>query len=143
MNPIVKNILAAIAGWIGGSFINGALVQVGYLVYPLEGVDVTDFAALGEALSSAGPEHFIFPYLAHALGALVGGLIAYLIADGKHKKTMALVVGAIFLIGGIVVNVIIPAPTWFKALDIVTAYVPMAWLGGKIASAFGSKNNQV
>ena len=140
MNPILKNILAVIAGWIGGSMVNGGLVEVGYLVYPLEGVDVTDFAALGEALSTASAEHFIFPYIAHALGALVGGLIAYFIANEKHKMTMALVVGGVFLLGGIAVNVLIPAPTWFKALDILTAYIPMAWLGGKIASGLSRKN---
>ena len=140
MNPILKNILAVIAGWIGGSMINGALVQVGYSVYPLEGVDVNDFSMLGEALSTAGAEHFIFPYLAHALGTLIGALIAYLIASDKHKMTMALVVGAIFLLGGIAINIIIPGPTWFRALDILTAYIPMAWLGGKIASSFSSKN---
>ncbi len=140
MNPIVKNILAVIAGWLVGSMLNGGLVQLGYSVYPLEGVDVSDLEALGEALSTAGAEHFIFPYLAHALGTLVGALIAYLIASDKHKMTMAWVVGGIFLIGGIAVNIIIPAPTWFKALDVLTAYIPMAWLGGKIASSLSNKN---
>jgi len=138
-NPIVKNILAVIAGWLIGSFVNGGLVQVGYSVYPLEGVDTSDFAALGEALSTAGSEHFIFPYLAHALGALVGGLVAYLIADSKNKRNMALVVGLIFLLGGIAVNVMVPAPTWFKALDILTAYIPMAWIGSAIGGIFVKK----
>jgi len=27
----------------------------------------------------------------------------------------------------------IPGPTWFAAVDIVIAYIPMAWLGGKLA----------
>ena len=139
MNPILKNILAVLAGWIVGSIVNGGLVQVGYSVYPLEGVNVNDLNALADALSIAGSEHFIFPYLAHALGTLVRAMVAYLIANDKHKKTMALVVGAVFLIGGIAVNYLIPAPIWFKAVDILTAYIPMAWLGSLIGSKFGKK----
>lgn len=28
----------------------------------------------------------------------------------------------------------IPAPTWFIALDLVVAYIPMAWLGLTLAN---------
>jgi hypothetical protein len=45
---------------------------------------------------------------------------------------MAYVVGGFFLVGGIAASAMIPAPTWFKALDVVLAYLPMAWLGGRI-----------
>jgi len=31
------------------------------------------------------------------------------------------------------VNYMLPGPTWFAATDIVIAYIPMAWIGGKIA----------
>ena len=28
----------------------------------------------------------------------------------------------------------IPAPTWFKALDLLVAYLPMAWLATQIGA---------
>lgn len=135
MNPILKNILAVIAGWIGGSAVNMALIQVGYSLYPLEGIDPNDMDALAELMPTLGAEHFIFPFLAHALGTLVGAAIAAMIAS-THKMRMALIVGVIFLLGGIAVNYMLPGPTWFAALDILLAYIPMAWLGGKIAQRF-------
>ncbi len=135
MNPILKNILAVIAGWIGGSAVNMALIQVGYSLYPLEGIDPNDMDALAELMPTLGAEHFIFPFLAHALGTLVGAAIAAMIAS-THKMRMALIVGVIFLLGGIAVNYMLPGPTWFAALDVLLAYIPMAWLGGKIAQRF-------
>jgi hypothetical protein len=29
----------------------------------------------------------------------------------------------------------IPAPAWFIALDLIAAYLPMAWLGAKLGKA--------
>lgn len=132
MNPILKNILAVVIGWIGGSIINMALVQTGYAIYPLEGVDTNDMDALAAAMSTMGNEHFIFPFLAHALGTLGGAFITALIA-ATHKLKLALVIGGIFLIGGIMVSFMLPAPIWFIILDLVVAYIPMAWLGGTFA----------
>ena len=42
-------------------------------------------------------------------------------------------IGGLFLLGGIMVNYMLPGPTWFAVVDIVFAYIPMAWIGGKIA----------
>jgi hypothetical protein len=46
----------------------------------------------------------------------------------------ALGIGVLFLLGGIMVNTMLPAPTGFIASDLLLAYLPMAWLGGKIAA---------
>jgi len=45
----------------------------------------------------------------------------------------ALGVGAFFLLGGIMVNYMLPGPTWFAVVDIVFAYIPMAWIGARLA----------
>ena len=29
----------------------------------------------------------------------------------------------------------IPAPAWFIALDLIVAYIPMAWIGGRLGRA--------
>ena len=132
MNPIVKNIAAVVAGWIGGSVINMGLIQLGYKIFPIEGIDPNDMDALAAIMPSLGPKYFIFPFLAHALGTLAGAVLAGWIA-ATHKMKFSLGVGALFLIGGIMVNYLLPGPTWFAVLDILVAYIPMAWIGGKIA----------
>ena len=132
MKPIFRNILAIIAGWIGGSVINMGLIQTGHKVFPIEGVDINDMETLAAVMPTLGNEYFIFPFLAHALGTLVGAIIAGRIA-ANHKMKFSMAIGALFLVGGIMVNFMLPGPTWFAVTDIVLAYIPMAWLGGTIA----------
>ena len=133
MPPLLRTLLAVVAGWIAGSAVNMGLVSLGYAVYPLDGVDTNDLEALAAAMPSFGPQQFVFPFLAHALGTLTGAAVAALIAR-QHRMRAALIVGVIFLIGGIAVNVMLPGPLWFKALDLVVAYLPMAWLGGTLVT---------
>lgn len=135
MNPTLRNVLAVILGWVGGSVINMGLVNIGSSVMPIPGVDTNDLTALAEAMPALDFKYFIFPFLAHALGTLVGAALAYRIA-ATHKMKFAWAIGALFLLGGIVVNYMLPGPTWFAVADIALAYLPMAWLGGKIAEKF-------
>lgn len=133
MNPTLKNILAVIAGAIIGSIVNGLLVSVGgKVVPPPPGADFTTEEGLKAAMSLMEGRHFVFPFLAHALGTLVGAFVAAKIA-ATSKMTMALIVGVLFLIGGIYMVSILPSPMWFSALDLIVAYIPMAFLGGKLA----------
>lgn len=133
MHPILKNILAIVAGIILGSIINMGLIMIsGYVIPPPEGADVTTIEGLKESLHLFEPKHFIFPFLAHALGTLVGAFVAAKIAANR-KMICAIVVGLFFLVGGIMNVMMLPSPTWFAVLDLVGAYLPMAWLGGKLA----------
>lgn len=132
MNPILKNILAVILGWLGGSAVNMGLILTSHKVLPIAGIDPNDMEALSAVMPTLEFKYFIFPFLAHALGTLVGAIIAGLIAV-NHKMKFSLGIGVLFLIGGIMVNYMLPGPTWFAVLDIVIAYIPMAWIGGKIA----------
>ena len=132
MNPVLKNILAVIVGWIGGSIVNMTLVKIGHKLIPIEGIDPNSMTELAAVMPTLEFKYFIFPFLAHALGTLVGAIIAGLLAV-SHKMKFSLGIGILFLIGGIMVNYMLPGPTWFAATDILIAYIPMAWLGGKIA----------
>lgn len=125
--------LAVVAGLIVGSLVNGARVAVSPELVPLpEGVDPQDPESLAKSIHLFEPKHFAMPFLAHALGTLAGALAAFLIA-AKSKSTMAYIVGVIFLCGGIAACFMIPAPAWFIALDLVGAYIPMAWLAMRLA----------
>ena len=111
-----------------------ALVQLGYYIYPIPNVDTNNLEALTNVMPSLSSKHFIFPFLAHAVGTLVGAFITALIVL-KYKVRFALVIGTLFFIGGIIVNMMLPAPTWFKAVDLLLAYMPMAFAGGFLAKS--------
>ena len=48
MNPILRNILAIVVGWFGGSLVNMGLIKVGHLVKPIEGLDPNDMDIVDE-----------------------------------------------------------------------------------------------
>jgi hypothetical protein len=132
---MIRNILAVIAGLIAGTLVNGGLIQLGHAVVALPpGTDVSSMDGLAAAMPSFGAEHFIFPFLAHAGGTLVGALIATLIVT-SHKLEIALGLGAMFLLGGIAAVVMLPAPFWYDVVDLLFAYIPMAWIGAKLGGA--------
>ena len=133
MNPILKNIIAIITGWLIGSIINMGLIKLGHGIFPIEGIDPNNMDDLAKTMPTLDFKYFIFPFLAHALGTFSGALLAALIA-ANHKMKFALGIGVLFLLGGIVVSFMIPAPTWFIATDLLIAYIPMAWLGGKLVT---------
>ena len=51
----------------------------------------------------------------------------------------AIAIGSLFLLGGIAVNYMLPGPIWFAVADIALAYIPMAWIGAKLAQSFSKK----
>jgi len=133
MNPILKNIIAVIVGLVIGSIVNMAIIMIsGSIIPPPEGVDLSNMESLKEAMPIFGPKHLIMPFLAHALGALVGAFLAAKIA-ASYKMTFAFVIGGFFLLGGIMAASMLPAPMWFNVIDIGLAYIPMAWMGGRCA----------
>ena len=132
MNPIIRNILAVIAGAIFGSLINGAIIMVsGSIIPPPEGTDITTMEGLKASMHLMEPKHFILPFLAHVLGTLTGAfLTAYFAAN--HKIKFALGIGVLFLLGGITNVLMLPSPSLFTVLDLGLAYIPMAYIAGKL-----------
>ncbi|MGH9840208.1 MAG: hypothetical protein ACREEM_15610 [Blastocatellia bacterium] len=134
MGAIAKNIIiAVILGVLVGSLVNMGLIMVsGQVIPPPEGVDLTNMESLKSSMHLFEPRHFLFPFLAHALGALVGGFAAAMLAATQRMK-IAIGVSAFFLLGGIVNVFLLPSPIWFTALDLIGAYIPMGWFAGKLA----------
>lgn len=134
MPKLLRNALAVLMGIAIGGGVNMALITLSpSLIAHPAGVDVTSAEGLSRAMHLFEPRHFVMPFLAHALGTLAGALAAYLIA-ASHKALIAYVIGAVFLCGGLAASFMIPAPTWFIALDLLAAYLPMAWLGVQIGA---------
>lgn len=134
MPKTIRLILATLAGFVIGSLVNMGLITLsGHAIPPPVGADVTTTEGLKASLHLFEPRHFIFPFLAHALGTLVGAYVATLLAPGRTSGP-AWFVGALFLLGGIAAVAMLPAPAWFSAVDLVFAYLPAAWLGRRLAS---------
>lgn len=134
MNPIFKNIVAVVIGIVIGSTINMALISISSsIIPPPEGADITTIEGLKASIHLFKPINFIFPFLAHALGTLFGAFLAAKLAASHHMK-FAYGIGFFFLLGGIANVFMLPAPMWFNVLDLVLAYLPMAYLGGKMAT---------
>lgn len=131
MSYILRNIFAIIAGWLLGSVINMVLVQLGHLVFPLEGIDPNNMQALSDVLPTLDFQYFIFPFLAHAIGTFIGALLAGSMAR-SHKRIVCMLIALLFFVGGVMVNTMLSGPKWFTIMDLVLAYFPMAWLASKL-----------
>ena len=130
---ILRNILAVIAGATIGSIINMGIIELGPLIISNpEGFDNSTMEKLAETMHLLGPANFITVFLAHGLGTLAGAFVAAKIAASK-QQVFAMVMGAWFLIGGIAAVYMFPAPTWYNIVDLALAYIPMAWIGWKLA----------
>lgn len=133
MPKLLRTALALILGIIVGGGVNMALIILGpALIPPPPGVDMTTAEGLRASMPLLAPRHFLMPFLAHAVGTLVGALVGCIVA-ASHRTFVAYAIGVVFLCGGIAASFMIPAPTWFKVLDLAAAYLPMAWLGLAIA----------
>jgi hypothetical protein len=133
MNPILKNIIAVIAGIIFGSLVNMGIINIsGSVIPPPEGSDISTMEGLRESMNLFEPKHFIMPFLAHALGTFAAAFLATKIAV-SHQMKFALGIGIFFLAGGITNVILLPSPLWYSILDLTVAYLPMAYLAYKLA----------
>lgn len=93
MATVLRNILAIIAGLMVGGGVNMSLITLGPMVVPPpSGVDVTDARSLSAGIHLLEARHFVFSFLARALGTLAGALTAFAIA-ASNGSALACVVG--------------------------------------------------
>lgn len=132
---MIRNILAVIAGFVVGSIVNMTLINVGHSVVGLPpGADVSTMEGVAAAMPLFEAKHFIVPFVAHAGGTFAGALVAALIA-ASHKLTIGMVIGVLFLLGGVTTGIYIGSPMWYNAIDFIFAYIPFAWLGARLGGA--------
>ena len=123
---IIKNILSIVAGILIGSTVNMALIIFGGELFPLNnGMDPIN-AEMWKI------KYFIFPFLAHSIGTLTGAFITGKFSSSYHM-VFSISIGLFFLLGGIYMVFILPAPIWFICMDLLLAYIPMAWFGWKLS----------
>ena len=127
MKIIIINTLALLVAGLIGMAVNIGLIISGNQLIPFEEGMNTMNATMWEI------KYFIFPFFAHAIGTLSGAYIATKFSASYHM-IFAICIGLFFLLGGITMVFILPAPVWFIILDLLFAYIPMSWLGWKISN---------
>jgi hypothetical protein len=133
MQPVARNFLSIIAGFVAGSAINLGLVTVGMsVVPPPEGMDVSSMESIRNNMKLLGPVNFVFPLLAHAIGTFAGAFVVAKLA-ASQQMIFAVGIGVVFLMGGIAMILNCGGPMWFIVTDLLLAYIPMALLGGYLA----------
>jgi len=133
MNKILINFLAVVAGALLGGLVNSGIISIGPMVIPPpEGADFSTQESLAASMPLLSAQHFIFPFLAHAIGTLIGCIVAIRIGKG-HPLQVALPVSLLFFLGGAWMVNQLPSPLWFNITDLSIAYFPMAWLAARLA----------
>jgi hypothetical protein len=134
MNKTLRNILVTIAGCIIGSFVNGGIINIsGSIIPPPDGVDTQTMEGLQASMHLFEPKHFLFPFLAHALGTLVGAFIAAKFVTANPLRP-AMIISGLFFMGGLYMVTQLPSPVWFSIVDLVGAYFPMGYLAVRLAN---------
>ena len=139
MVKVLRMLLAVVLGFVAGSLVNmGLIIISGQVIAPPAGADVATIEGLQASMPLFEPKHFLFPFLAHSLGTLLGALIAGVLAPDRSVLP-ACIVGALVLAGGIANVVMLPAPAWYSAVDLILAYLPAAWIGQALAMRMRSR----
>jgi hypothetical protein len=138
---VLKNILLVVVGFVLGSGVNMALVVAGSALIPgPPGVDMSDSESIANSIHLFEVKHFVFPFLAHALGTLFGALAAgYL--GWTNRTVLVWSVAVLFFAGGVATSFMIPAPAAYIVTDLALAYVPMALLALYVLNTFIRKSD--
>ena len=128
-----RNILAVVAG-LASAWVTMVIVQAisSFLYMRDAGIDTGDAAALKAWIATAPLGAFLLLILGYVVSSLVGGWVAARLARSR-PLLLAVIVGLFLLLGGIANFMTIPHPTWVAVLALV-AYIPCAWLGGRLGA---------
>lgn len=131
---ILKKSLVIFISLFAGALLNGALITVSnQIIPPPIGFDLTTAEGLQAAMPHMGLKHFLFPFLAHALGTLLSALLITRFLKSQ-QFVFSMMAGIFFLLGGVSMVITLPeTPIWFILVDLIGAYIPMSYFGNKIA----------
>ena len=131
---MMRNILAVFAGLVVGSFLNMGIIQLNTLVlFPApEGMDMSDTEQLAAHIATLPAAAFVVVIAAHLTQAFAGGWVAARLAASQPRR-LAMVVGALSLVGGVAAFFMFESPTWM--LVELPLYLAVAWAAGTLEVA--------
>ena len=128
---MLRDLVAVVLGLLAGMSVNMTLVLLALFLHPMpEGVDFSDTEAMPAYFASIPATVFVIILGAHLGQAFVGGLVAALISRNR-PRSMALVIGVLSLIGGVINLIDLPHPPWMW-LE-VPCYLLAAWYAASVA----------
>jgi hypothetical protein len=129
-----KRTIIILIALFSGAMLNGAIINISSkVIAPPKGLELNTAEGLQAAMPHMGPEHFLFPFLAHALGTLLSALLITRFLKSQ-QFVFSMMAGILFLLGGVSMVIMLPeTPIWFVLVDLLFAYIPMAYLGYKMA----------
>ena len=135
MIKILRNILALVIGAALGMALNRWLIGISNSLIPLpEDVNPSNLKSIQTHIHLYSLKHFVMPFWAHALGTFVSAFVAAKIWIGD-PMIPGYIFGLFFLIGGITMVYFIKSPILPSMVDLLFAYLPMGWLGARLAGA--------
>ncbi|WP_251358348.1 hypothetical protein [Kangiella sp. TOML190] len=127
-----KQILAVVVALVVAGLVIMGIESINMARFPWpENLSVEDKKAFAAYVKGLPISALVTVLIAHITGAFVAGFLSSKIA-AANKLTLALICGAILLLGAIVNIFMIPHPGWFMVVNLLTI-VPAAILGGKLA----------
>lgn len=128
---MLRNMGAVVLGMIVGMVVNMILISVnGYVLFPMpEGMDMYDPEQLSGYIETLPAAGMILPILAHLGQAFVGGWVAARLGASR-PLVLAMIVGVLSLVGGIMNAMSIPLPTWTYIE--MPLYLVVAWFAGSL-----------
>ena len=134
MNAAIRNTLAVIAGFVALALAKYLATKLGNAVIPPPaGADLSTMDGFKAAIPLFEAKQWLPALFEHAMGSMAGAAVTAYVA-ASHRMTLALGIGALHMVGGLVAAFLLPFPTWVIVVDLVGMYLPMAWIGGKLGS---------
>jgi hypothetical protein len=128
MNPLLRSVLAVLAGLVVCVVLIMCVQMAGMLLYPPPAdVDLSDREVLKELIAKAPVPALLLVLASYFVGVLAGSWVAGRLA-GRAALIHGLIVG-MFFFGLAVMNLsMYPHPLWFTVVCL-GLFLPAAWLG--------------
>lgn len=130
---MLRNVAAVVLGIVAGMAVNMAIITLNSSVlFPMpEGLDMQDPEQFNAYLATLPAAAFVVTMAAHLGQSFVGALVAAKVG-ASHKMVLAMIIGVLSLLGGIMAMTMYEAPPWMMIE--LPLYLVVAWLGGKLGS---------
>jgi predicted ferric reductase len=128
-----KRVLSVIAGIVTGIITVFIFDSISQKLFPFstEGIDFKNPEAIKEFMSRTPVGFKLAMYFGWILSSFLGAFVASKINKQNWKRN-SIITGSILMVGAILNLVMIPHPLWMWSAALL--YIPMALLGGKLAS---------
>jgi hypothetical protein len=134
----VRVVVAALVGVITALVLVVGIEAVGHRLYPTPaGIDLSDPDQLRRYVDGLPVGAFLIVLASWVVATFVGGLVAAMVAT-SHPHLLAGSIGVVILLATFANLVVVPHPTWFSVLAMVTVPVA-AWASGVLAARWGRR----